>query len=197
MYAGVLGTGRRNMDFLKDVFGGGALTYEQFAEKVDAAENIQLVNLADGDYVDKGEHDALQARFDGVNEQLTAANQTLAGYDPEWKTKADEAARQADEKVAQVQFDYALNTALHDAKARNATAVRALLNMDGLKLTDGKIVGLQEQLDAIKADNDFLFEGENAPAMRFAASAQGVAGGAADKKTQLNDALKNALGRQN
>lgn len=186
---------RRNMEFLKDVFGGQALTFEQFAEKVDAAENTQLVNLAGGGYVDKGEHDALQARFDGVNEQLTAANKKLEGYDPEWKTKAAEAARQADEKVAQVQFDYALNAALGAAKARNATAVKALLNMDGLKFNEGTIVGLKEQLDAIKAENDFLFESEAAPNVRFTAPAQGVHGGAGDKKTALNDMLRDALGR--
>lgn len=184
------------MNFLKDVFGGGALTYEQFVEKVDAAENIQLVNLADGDYVSKGEHDTLQARFDGMNEQLTTANKKLEGYDPEWKTKAAQAAQQADERVKQIEFDYALNAALGVAKARNATAVKALLNMDGLKLTDGKIVGLQEQLDAIKAENDFLFEGEQQSAPRFSAATPGIQSGSTDKKTQLNDALKNALGRQ-
>ena len=183
------------MDFLKNVFGGGALTYEQFVEKVNAAENIQLINLADGGYVGKGEHDALQARFNSVNGQLTAANQKLAGYDPEWQAKAEKAKQEADSRVQQIEFDYALGAALTAARARNATAVKALLNMDGLKLSDGRIVGLNEQLDTLRKENDYLFESEQ-QTPRFSAAAPGIQGGASDKKTQLNDALRSALGKQ-
>lgn len=68
-------------------------------------------------------------------------------------------------------------------------------NMDGLKLSDGKIVGLNEQLDTLRKENDYLFESEQ-QTPRFSAAAPGIQGGASDKKTQLNDALRSALGRQ-
>ncbi len=54
-----------------------------------------------------------------------------------------------------MKFDYALTAALTGAKARNSKAVKALLDMDGLKLNDGKIIGLDEQLSQIKEENAF------------------------------------------
>ena len=182
------------MEYLKEVFGDSALTYEQFSEKVGANEKIKLANLADGGYVGKDKYAALETKYNTTADQLTVANQKLEGYDPEWKTKAKRAAEDADERVNQVKFDYALNAALRDAKARNVTAVRALLNMEGLKFADGTVVGLKEQLESIKAENDYLFENDAPPAPRFTASAQGVHSGAADKKSQFNDVLRSALG---
>ena len=179
------------MDFLKGIFNGQALTFEQFAEKA-AASGVKLANLADGGYVGKEKYAALETRLNAASQQLTAANQKLAGYDPEWQTKAERAKQEADSRVQQIEFDYALNAALSGAKARNATAVKALLNMDGLKLADGKIVGLSEQLASIKTDNGFVFEDQQ-PTPRFSAAAPGIQGGTSDKKTQLNDALRNAL----
>ena len=182
------------MDFLKGIFSGQALTFEQFSEKA-AASGVKLANLADGGYVGKDKYTALEMRFNAASQQLTEANQKLAGYDPEWKAKADQAKQAADAKVQQIEFDYALGAALTAAKARNATAVKALLNMDGLKLSDGKIVGLSEQLDTLRKENDYLFESEQ-QTPRFSAAAPGIQGGASDKKTQLNDALRSALGKQ-
>ena len=183
------------MDFLKGIFNGQALTFEQFAEKVAAAQNIKLANLADGGYVGKDKYVSLETRFNAASQQLADANQKLAGYDPEWKTKADQAQQAADERVQQIEFDYALGAALTAAKARNATAVKALLNMDGLKLSDGKIVGLSEQLETLREENDYLFEIEQQTVPRFSAAAPGIQE-TSDQKTQLSDALKNALGRQ-
>ena len=182
------------MDFLKGIFNGQALTFEQFSEKA-AASGMKLANLADGGYVGKDKYAALETRLNAASQQLTAANQKLAGYDPEWQAKAEKAKQEADSRVQQIEFDYALGAALTAAKARNATAVKALLNMDGLKLSDGKIVGLNEQLDTLRKENDYLFESEQ-QTPRFSAAAPGIQGGASDKKTQLNDALRSALGKQ-
>lgn len=182
------------MDFLKDLFNGQTLTFEQFSEKA-AASGVKLANLAGGAYVGKDKYAALETRFNAASQQLAEANQKLAGYDPEWKAKADQAKQAADAKVQQIEFDYALGAALTAAKARNATAVKALLNMDGLKLSDGRIVGLSEQLETLRKENDYLFESEQ-QTPRFSAAAPGIQGGASDKKTQLNDALRSALGKQ-
>lgn len=74
------------------------------------------------------------------------------------KTK-QETARQ----IEAIRFDHTLDEALSAAKAKNATAVKALLKKEDLKLgSDGKLIGLDEQLAKVKADNDYLFleEGE-------------------------------------
>lgn len=55
------------MEILKTMFGGKALTFEQFAEKVNNAADVKLGNLAGGQYVEKD-------KYDDVSNQLTSAN---------------------------------------------------------------------------------------------------------------------------
>lgn len=155
------------MEFLKEVFGTEALTYDQLAEKLNGSTNIKLGNLAGGGYIGADKYKALEAKLAGLEEQLGAANTKLEGYDPEWKTKAEQAKTEAEARVAAVQFDTVLDAALSTAKAKNPKTVKALLNMDGLKLSDGRIIGLKEQLEAIQKDNDFLFEGEQQQPPKF------------------------------
>lgn len=155
------------MDFLKEVFGNEALTYDQLAEKLKGSTAIKLGNLAGGAYVGMDKYKALETKAEGLEKQLGDANTKLEGYDPEWKTKAEQAAKDAEARVAAVQFDTALDTALSAAKAKNPKTVKVLLNMDGLKLSDGQIIGLKEQLETIQKDNDFLFDGEQQPVPKF------------------------------
>lgn len=55
------------MEILKALFGGEALTFEQFAEKVNNAADVKLGNLAGGQYVEKD-------KYDDVSNQLASAN---------------------------------------------------------------------------------------------------------------------------
>lgn len=97
--------------------------------------------------------------------------------------KAEKAKADADKQISQMKFDYALSAALTGAKAKNAKAVKALLDMDGLKFNDndGKIVGLDEQLAQIKTDNDYLFESDE-PAPEFVKGTNGGSGSVGGKK---------------
>lgn len=60
-------------------------------------------------------------------------------------------------KLQQKDYDFALTEALRTAKAKNPTAVKALLKTDAIQLVDGKLVGLDEQLTALKTSDDYLF----------------------------------------
>lgn len=65
------------------------------------------------------------------------------------------------DNIAKIRLDNVLDIALMGAGAKNNKAVKALLNLDGAKIgEDGKIVGLEEQLKALREANDssFLFE---------------------------------------
>jgi hypothetical protein len=42
--------------------------------------------------------------------------------------------------------------------AKNTKALRALLDMEKIKYENDTLSGLDEQIEAIKKDNDFLFE---------------------------------------
>jgi len=76
-------------------------------------------------------------------EQLQVENQKAA---EEWQAK-----------MAQMQLDFAIDKALTAAKAKNAKAVKALLDMEKVKLDGDKLLGLDDQLKAIKESDAYLF----------------------------------------
>lgn len=103
----------------------------------------------------KVDADGLQAR---INE-LQQANETA---------KAEH-----EKQLSDLQFGFILENEISSTKAKNTKAVKALLDMDGLKLNDGKIVGLDDQLQKIKAENEYLFESDK-KIPQFSASTPGA-----------------------
>ena len=52
----------------------------------------------------------------------------------------------------------AIEIALTNAKARNNTAVKALLDIESIKLEGDELKGLEKQIEALKEESAFLFE---------------------------------------
>jgi len=137
----------------------------------------------------------LTTERDGLKTQLGEANTKLTGYDPDWKAKADTAAQEAEKKIGAMKFDYALNDALKAAKARDVVAVKAHLNMDGLKQTGDEIVGLNDQLTKIKETSGFLFEdADGKPAPKFSSATPGPEQNNKTDNEKINAALRGAFG---
>ena len=71
-------------------------------------------------------------------------------------------ARDYEAKIEKLNFDTKLDKALTDAKAKNPKTVKALLNLENLKLDGEDIIGLKEQLEALKtlaeAKNEEVFK---------------------------------------
>jgi hypothetical protein len=124
----------------------------------------------------KDKADAAEAQVTTLTGQLDEANKAIKGFEDmdieavkqsakDWEAKFNQAQADAAAELAKVRYDTAMTNALTEAKARNPKAVAALLDSEALKLNekDGTIVGLNEQLEAIKKDNAYLFE-EEAPA---------------------------------
>lgn len=91
------------------------------------------------------------------------------------KAKLTDYERQIEDLNNQRQADKLNNyidLSLTSANVRNLKAVKALLNMDGIKADDkGEFTGLTEQLDALKESDGYLFnasEPEQSNAPRFA-----------------------------
>lgn len=179
------------MEFLKELFGGGPLTYEQLAQAA-KDKGIQAVNAAGGAYVPKADLDHAQSQVTTLTAQLGEVNKKLEGYDPSWKDKAETAQKELEAR----QFDFALERALAAAKPRNAKAVLPFLNRDKLTLADGEIIGLDKQLEALKKDADtaFLFEAE--PTRSMSMTHQYGGEGAPDKKDMANAALRSVFGKE-
>lgn len=67
-----------------------------------------------------------------------------------------------EETLKEKEMNYALESSLKEAKVRNSIAVKALLNRGSIKLDDkGALVGLEEQLKALKETDPYLFSTEN------------------------------------
>ncbi|POZ56432.1 hypothetical protein LYSIN_01215 [Lysinibacillus sphaericus] len=118
-----------------------------------------------------------KSRLDDKIQELKTANDTIAERDTQLQTLQTKATGNEElqteitrlqqenatvkaEHEAELQkrdFNYALDSALRDAKAKNVKAVRANLNLEAIKLDGDKLLGLDEQLTALKASDDYLF----------------------------------------
>lgn len=69
-------------------------------------------------------------------------------------------------KLDKQAFDFSLEKALADAKAKNPKAVKALLNTEAIKLDGEKLLGLEEQLKALQESDAYLFGAEEQPSLK-------------------------------
>ena len=51
------------LDFLKEIYGDEALTFDQLSERLGENDSIKIVNAADGSYVPKEDYDALNSQL--------------------------------------------------------------------------------------------------------------------------------------
>ncbi len=149
------------------------------------AENGRDINAEKDKYAD----------HEDIKKQLAAANKQIEDFGKldyegvkksaeEYKAKFEQSEKDAAEKLSKLRFDNALDTALAAEKPKNVKMLRALIETDKLKFsdTDNKIIGLDEQLKAIRKDNAFLFgEAAEEPPKPFFGGKSG--GGSAGNST--------------
>ena len=164
---------------------------EKLGLEKEAIDSIMSLNGKDIE-AHKAKIAAAEAEREGLKSQLDEAGKAIAGFKAldiegvkksadDWKAKAEKAQKEADAQVYKVRYESALTDALKESKAKNVKAVRALLNEADLKLTDDGLVGLKEQLEKVKPENDYLFESDTATPK--------IVAGAANKPLQPSDAL--------
>jgi len=86
----------------------------------------------------------------GSNEELKKQIETL-------QAENQKAAEEWQAKMAQMQLDFALERALATARAKNPKAVKALLDMEKVKLDGDQLLGLDDQLKALQQSDPYLF----------------------------------------
>ncbi len=142
------------MGILKALFGDDALTFDQFAEKVNNSTDVKLGNLAGGQYIEK-------EKYDDVSKQLETANANLEGYDHDWQTKLAQAQADGEKKLNDYKFEQSVESAINNAGAADLVSVKANLDMSKIAQgEDGKITGLDEQLAEPKTNKPFLFKSD-------------------------------------
>lgn len=122
----------------------------------------------------------LETERDGIKEQLTTAQETLKSFEgvdvdamnrtlAEYKSKAEQSEAEFNRKMAERDFEDALNSALGTVKFSSSSARKSVIEeikSKGLKVEGGKILGLDDALKSIKEqDADaFALEDEVPPA---------------------------------
>lgn len=152
------------MDKLKALFGTDALTFEQLEEKLKDNKEVKLANLANGSYVDKRKFDDKVAELTTANDTIKGLRETVAKFDgvdvEKLKNDAQAWETKYNTDIAAVKLDSAVSVALVEAKAKNPKLARAALDMSVIKLDGDKLLGLNEQLEALKKSDAYLFDVE-------------------------------------
>lgn len=116
----------------------------------------------------KQERDSIKDQLADVTGKLTEAQkQAEQGSDLSEQLKTlqadfDQSKTEAEDNLRETKKSYEIQNALTAAGAKNAKAVTALLDVDKVNFDDnGGLIGLKEQLDKVKNDNDYLFAGND------------------------------------
>lgn len=144
-------------------------------------------------------------KADTLKTQLDAAKSTLKGFDgvnvTELQTKvaqltADLTAKEEEYngKIAAMEFDAVIDDAIRGAKARNARAVKALLDIDTLRVSKNQKDDITAAIAQVKKDNDYLFADVNVP--RVISDTPGANPDADTTKTKANEALRSLFGKE-
>lgn len=102
-----------------------------------------------------------------------------------------------DKTVAEMKRDYAINNSIRDAKAKNIKAVRALLDVDKIKMDGETVLGLKDQLDALAKSDAYLFETtDTTPNVKGGFEpGKGSNGGGNDTPASFSDAISTSLAK--
>jgi chromosome segregation ATPase len=134
------------------------------------AEHGKTVNPLK-DEADKAIEDAdeLKGQLSDRDKQLKDLSKKAEGNEDLQKQIADlqennkKTAKEYQDKLDKQAFDFKLNEAMAADKVKNPKAVKALLNLETIKLDGETLIGYKEQSDALKGSDSYLF-GEEQPA---------------------------------
>lgn len=146
--------------------------------EVPAEKKSDLTKKVAENYITKAEHDKkigkVETERDNWKSKAETAEETLKkfdGVDPEtmqtelntWKQKAETAEKDYEQKIYERDFSDALKTELESVKFSSDAAKRAVMSEikeSGLKLKDGKILGLSDLIGQIKERDASAFVDE-------------------------------------
>ena len=117
--------------------------------------------------------DELNTKIDDLNTQLSErdkqledlgskakGNDELTQQIDELRKQNEETQKEYEQRLEKQAFDHTLEKKLTSEKVRNPKAVKALLDMDTLKLDGEELKGLNEQITTLKESDPYLFEQE-------------------------------------
>lgn len=146
------------MEFLKEIL--GEELYAQMAAKLEGNKDVKLANLASGEYVSRAKYDSdMQAKETRIQE-LTQSVKDFDGVDvKQLQTDVKNWEIKYNQDLESARLDSAIQLAIAKSGTLSEKALMGLLDKDKIKFDkDGKLTGLDEQLEAIKKEDSFLFK---------------------------------------
>lgn len=146
---------------------------EELAGQVQAklGENHKLIDTKEGAWIPKEKFDQLNSDKQELKNQLdqrdtqleelskkAKGNEELTAQINQYKQEIETTKSDYEKKLQQQTFDHSLEKSLSGAKARNPKAVKGLLDLDSIKLDGETLLGLDDQLKALKESDSYLFE---------------------------------------
>ena len=142
---------------------------------IEDAETVYAIMKSYGESINplKQEKESLETEVDSYKGQISERDKQLEDLKDKVDSEEDlketiEALKTANKEkdderqklLNDQKLDYELKIALNESGARNERAVKALLDLDTVKINeDGQLTGLKEQLDNLKDSDDYLFSG--------------------------------------
>ncbi len=144
------------------------------ANEPDKLKHVRYADLSEGEYVGKGKHDALQAKFDGQTQELTAAQDLIAELKKGSKgndqlqskiTEYEGQMQQLQAELAETKLKAAIKVALLSEKAVDVDYLTFKLNEklkekgETLELDENEnIKGWDDRLAGLKVQFPTMFE---------------------------------------
>jgi len=145
----------------------GDLYTKEIGEKVG---DVKLIKLEEGKYIPVDKFNAKLEEVKQQKEQLDDYKKQLKDLEKKAKgneeleseiksLRADNEKKDTDYQatIAAKDKDFAIQTGIKDAQGKNVKAIKALLDMDKITVSDAGINGLKDQLDKLKESDAYLF----------------------------------------
>ena len=134
---------------------------------MEQAEIDELVKEALNGYIAKEEYDILQGQVKVHEDKAKELSKTVKELQKDvdaseaLKLKLDDLEGKLsskDKEIEKVKFDFKLEAKMKEVGAKNIKAIKALIDMEQVKLEDGELVGFDTQIEALKESDSYLFE---------------------------------------
>ncbi len=114
------------------------------------------------------------ADYDTIKSQLGEAQKTISGFQgqdietikqsaKDWEKKYNDAVAESQRKIADMEFDHALDAAITGSRGRSTKAVRAMLDLDALKASKNQEADIKTALETLQKESGYLFDGGGNP----------------------------------
>ena len=164
--------------------------------QVNEEEITALIDEAKAGYVLKEEYDVLKGEIKVHQDKATELSNTVKTLQKDvdaseaLKLKLEDLQNNLtakDKEIEKVKFDYKLEAKMKEVGAKNIKAIKALIDMDEVKLGEnGELEGFDTQIETLRESDGYLFEDMS----------KGSLGSTGNHKRQSGDTVKNPFTKE-